>query len=149
MSNGDLFLTAPTVAQQSSAEARTSQALRALQSKQSNSGKIEKAAREFESILLGEWLQQAEKSFGTVPGSDPDKDADPGHDQFQSIGCEYLAGALSKAGGIGLAKMITRHLKAVAEAQPKADGAGDQGNHSNVSGAAPGVFSPVQVKGTR
>jgi len=149
VSNGDLFLTAPTMAQQSSAEARTSQALRALQSKQNNPGRIEKAAREFESILLGEWLQQAEKSFGTVPGSDPDKDADPGHDQFQSIGCEYLAGALSKAGGIGLAKMITKHLNAVAEAQPKAAGAGDQGNHSNVPGAASAVLGHVQAKEIR
>lgn len=149
MSNGDLFLTAPTAAQQSSAEARTSQALRALQSKQSNSGKIEKAARDFESILLGEWLQQAEKSFGTVPGSDPDKDAYPGHDQFQSIGCEYLAGALSKAGGIGLAKMITKHLQAVAGTQPKADPAGDQGNHSNLPGAASTLLNHVQAKEIR
>jgi len=149
VSNGNLFLTAPTMAQQSSAEARTSQALRALQSKQSNSGKIEKAAREFESILLGEWLQQAEKSFGTVPGSDPDKDADPGHDQFQSIGCEYLAGALSKAGGIGLAKMITKHLEAVAGTQPTAVAAGDEGNHGKVPGAASTVLDHVQVKEKR
>ena len=146
MSNGDLFLTAPAVAPQSSAEARTTQALRALQSKQSNAGKIEKAARDFESILLGEWLQQAEKSFGTVPGSDPDKDADPGHDQFQSIGCEYLAGAISKAGGIGLAAMITKHLKAVAGTQPQAAGAGDEGNHSNLPSPGLPLLHRAQLK---
>jgi len=38
--------------------------------------KIEKSAKEFESILLGSWLQQAEKSFGSLPGGD---DEDDGH----------------------------------------------------------------------
>jgi Rod binding domain-containing protein len=125
------FLISPSsaLAPQSTTEARTSQALRTLQSKQGDHTKIEKAAREFESILLGEWLQQAEKSFATVPGSDPDKDADAGHDQFQSIGCEYLATALTKNGGIGLAAMISKHLEAVASQNPQPAEAGDESHH--------------------
>lgn len=75
--------------------------------------KIEKAAQDFESVLLSHWLDQAEKSFATVPGADPeeDEDADPGHDQFQGLGMQALAGALTKSGGIGIAKMIVRQLE--------------------------------------
>ncbi len=35
------------------------------------SEKIDKAARNFESLLVGHWLEQAEKSFASVPGTDP------------------------------------------------------------------------------
>ena len=38
--------------------------------------KIEKSAKDFESILLGSWLQQAERSFASLPGADDDGDAD-------------------------------------------------------------------------
>jgi Rod binding domain-containing protein len=74
--------------------------------------KIDKAAHDFESILVGQWLEKAEKSFATVPGGDPDKDQDSGHDQFQSIACEFMAQGLSKSGGFGIAAMISKHLAA-------------------------------------
>ncbi|HXW90275.1 MAG TPA: rod-binding protein [Terriglobales bacterium] len=95
-------------------EAKSAQAVRGLEAKSANDSfaKIDKAAKEFEGILLGEWLEKAEKSFASVPGADPDQDSDPGHDQFQSIGCQFLAEALSKAGGIGIASMISQHLEA-------------------------------------
>jgi Rod binding domain-containing protein len=145
VSGTDFLITAPAIAQQSQAEAKTTQALRILQSKPANSAKIEKAAHDFESILLGEWLQQAEKSFATVPGSDPNKDADPGHDQFQSIGCEYLAGALSKAGGIGLAAMITKHLKAAVGDASKPAGPDHQSTQGNHAGAATAASAHSQL----
>ena len=145
MSGTDFLITAPAIAQQSQAEAKTTQALRILQSKQSSGAKIEKAAHDFESILLGEWLQQAEKSFATVPGSDPDKDADPGHDQFQSIGCEYLASALSKAGGIGLAAMISKHLKATAATESKPAGPEHQSTQGNLPGPVKAAPDHLQV----
>jgi Rod binding domain-containing protein len=75
---------------------------------------IDKAAHDFESLLVGQWLEKAEKSFATVPGSDPDQDKDAGHDQFQSIACESLAKGLSKNGGFGIAAMISKHLSASA-----------------------------------
>jgi Rod binding domain-containing protein len=78
-----------------------------------SSSKIDKAARDFESILVGEWLEKAEKSFATVPGSDPDQDRDSGHDQFQSIACQTLAQGISKTGGFGIASMISKHLSAI------------------------------------
>src|ERR1700679_2517689 len=64
--------------------------------------KIDKASHDFESILVGQWLEKAEKSFATVPGADPDRNQDTGHDQFQSIACQYLAQGLTKKGGSGL-----------------------------------------------
>jgi len=115
---------------------RSSQAARVLQSPGQDSARIDKAAKDFESILIGEWLEKAEKSFASVPGADADKDNDPGHDQFQSIGCQFLAQGLSKAGGIGIASMISKHLIAV-EAQR--DG-------SEKAVANP---SPEEVKSTR
>jgi Rod binding domain-containing protein len=96
-------------------QAKSTQALRVLEAKSENDSfaKIDKAAKDFESILLGEWFEKAEKSFASVPGTDPDQDSDPGHDQLQSIGCQFLGEALSKAGGIGIASMISRHLEEV------------------------------------
>jgi Rod binding domain-containing protein len=104
-----------TVTTQDLSQAKSAAALRVLQANSANdkSGKIDKAAKDFESILLGEWLEKAEKSFASVPGVDPDQDSDAGHDQYQSIGCQFLAEALSKAGGIGIASMISKHLHAI------------------------------------
>ena len=78
--------------------------------------KIEKAGKDFESILLGNWLQQAENSFAKVPGGDgQDDDEDAGKDQFQGLAMQSLAGSLTASGGIGIAKMITKHLLASSE----------------------------------
>ena len=115
MNTTDFPLGVSNVTTQDLSAAKSAQALRVLEAKAANDrpAKIDKAAKDFESILLGEWLEKAEKSFASVPGSDPDEDNDPGHDQFQSIGCQFLAEALSKAGGIGIASMISKHLHAV------------------------------------
>ncbi len=72
--------------------------------------KIAKAGKDFESILLGSWLQQAEQSFAKVPGGDGEGDDDSSKDQFQGIAMQALAGSLTASGGIGIAKMITKHL---------------------------------------
>jgi Rod binding domain-containing protein len=77
--------------------------------------KITKAGKDFESILLGSWLQQAENSFATVPGGDGENDGDSGKDQFQGIAMQAMAGSLTANGGIGIAKMITSHLHAAAD----------------------------------
>jgi Rod binding domain-containing protein len=90
-------------------------ALQALRNKSGKDtlSKIDKAAHDFESILVGQWLEKAEKSFATVPGTDPDQSRDSAHDQFQSIACEALAKGLSKTGGFGMASMISKHLVAI------------------------------------
>ncbi|MGC2404361.1 MAG: rod-binding protein [Acidobacteriaceae bacterium] len=79
--------------------------------------KIEKSAKEFESILLGTWLQQAEKTFAAVPGGEEDDDADAGKDQFQSIAMQSLAASMTQAGGVGIAKIIAKGLHKAEDAR--------------------------------
>jgi Rod binding domain-containing protein len=80
-----------------------------------NSAKIQKSAREFEAVLLSHWLEQAEQSFASVPGSDQDPDADPGRDQFHAIAMQAIGGALTGGhGGLGIAAMVAKHLEAQA-----------------------------------
>jgi Rod binding domain-containing protein len=93
-----------------------------LQSAQAGStsaedGKIEKGARQFEAMLLSSWLQQAEKSFATVPGGDGDDDEDAsGKDQMMSLGVQSLADSMAASGGIGLGSMIAKAMHAKADA---------------------------------
>ena len=111
----DISIATPVASNPSLNQVEGGQAIRALRGVQSHgasSAKIDKAARDFESILVGEWLNQAEKSFATVPGTDPDEKSDSGHDQFQSLACQSLAQGLSKAGGFGIAAMISKQLLA-------------------------------------
>lgn len=82
-----------------------------------------KAARDFESSLIGSLLESMEKTFATVPG---ETDA-PGQDEYSYLGQQALASAVSAAGGFGIAKMITNHLSSDAGHQPVArhEGNGD------------------------
>lgn len=83
---------------------------------------IEKSAKEFEALLLHQWLQEAENTFACVPGGDEqNQDADPGADQFQGLAMQSLATSLTNAGGIGIAKMIARQLHK-AEGSPTLEG---------------------------
>ena len=79
--------------------------------------KIEKSAKDFESILLGSWLQQAEQSFGSLPGGDDDEDADAGKEQFQGMAMQSLGASMTAAGGIGIAKMISKQLHKAEDAR--------------------------------
>jgi Rod binding domain-containing protein len=101
--------------------------------------KIQKAGTDFESILLGSWLQKAESTFASVPGGDEDEDADSGKDQFQGIAMQALAGSLTASGGIGIAKMITDSLRASSGAQGGGAGGGNTPHQ-------PGTASPVLGK---
>jgi Rod binding domain-containing protein len=84
--------------------------IRKAASPETDNAKIEKSAKDFESILLGSWLQQAEQSFGSLPGGDDEEDSDPGKEQFQGIAMQSLGSAMTAAGGIGIAKMISKQL---------------------------------------
>jgi Rod binding domain-containing protein len=79
--------------------------------------KIERSAKDFESILLGSWLQQAEQSFGSLPGGDDDGDADAGKEQFQGMAMQSLGTSMTAAGGIGIAKMISKQLHKAADVE--------------------------------
>lgn len=76
--------------------------------------KIEKSSKEFEALLLEGWMQQAEHSFATVPGSEEDGD-DQQRDQVMSFGVQALAKTIVQSGGIGIAKMISSSLHATAD----------------------------------
>jgi len=78
--------------------------------KQDDTAKIVKSSREFESLLLGNWLQQAEESFAKVPGID-DEEEDAPANQFQGIAMQALGTAMTASGGIGLARMIGSELE--------------------------------------
>jgi Rod binding domain-containing protein len=97
-------------------EVRSTQASNSLKNADpGNAAKIQKSAREFEAVLLSHWLEQAEQSFASVPGSDQDPDADPGRDQFHAIAMQAVGSALTGGhGGLGIAKMVAKHLEAQA-----------------------------------
>jgi Rod binding domain-containing protein len=125
--NGIDSLASSTEALQAQTGTLLSQAEAGSNSKQD--AKIDKAAQDFESILLTSWLQKAESSFGSVPGGDEDdsedggNDSDPGKGQLQAIAVQALGGALAADGGIGIARMIATHLKAAAHKQAAATSA--------------------------
>jgi Rod binding domain-containing protein len=89
--------------------------IRKVASPETDNAKLEKSAKDFESILLGTWLQQAEQSFGSLPGGDDEEDEDPGKEQFQGIAMQSLGSAMTAAGGIGIAKMIAKQLQKAEE----------------------------------
>lgn len=76
----------------------------------SNDAKIDKGSQQFEAILMGTWLKEAEQSFGSVPGGDDDQDA--GGAQMMSLGVQSLATSLAASGGIGIGKMIANAMHA-------------------------------------
>ena len=88
-----------------------------------DSAKIDKGAKEFEAVLVGSWLQQAEASFATVPGADDDNQ-DVGKDSMMSFGVQTLATSMASSGGIGIGKMIAKAMHAAAD---KAEAAGELG----------------------
>jgi Rod binding domain-containing protein len=79
----------------------------------SDDAKIDKGSQEFEAILMGSWLKQAEESFATVPGAD--EDDDPGKGQMMSLGVQQLATSMAASGGIGIGKMIAKAMHANAD----------------------------------
>ncbi len=82
----------------------------------SDAARIDKGSKQFETMLLSSWLQQAEQSFATAPGADGDDDEDKaGRDQILGLGVQSLAQALEAAGGIGIAKMIAKAMTRQAE----------------------------------
>jgi Rod binding domain-containing protein len=109
-----------------------------------NAAKIQKSAREFEAVLLSHWLEQAEQSFASVPGSDQDPDADPGRDQFHAIAMQAVGSALTGGhGGLGIEKMVAKHLEAQAAHKEAAKEATANPNIKNDLGTPPISIKPL------
>jgi len=76
--------------------------------------KNEKAARDFEAMLLTPVLDALQKTFS---GSSEDKTT--GASDYRQMGSQALAQAIAARGGIGIARLILRHLQ-----PPKVSGGG-------------------------
>ena len=116
--------------QQSVLQARQDQLVQQMQSPDRLSDdKIDKGSKEFEAILVGNWLQQAEQSFATLPGTDDDDDKDVASGQIMSFGVQALSKSLAASGGIGIGKMIAKAMHAAADkanAQASAQSGADE-----------------------
>jgi len=72
-----------------------------------NAASLSSAAKEFESVLLGQWLKDARATFGSVPGSEED---DAGGEQMKEFAMQHVATAITNSGGIGIASIVERAL---------------------------------------
>jgi Rod binding domain-containing protein len=75
--------------------------------------KLRQAAGEFESMLLSSLWKSMKSSFE----GDETEFSDPAHEALDDWGMQAMCGAVGKTGGLGIAKMILKHL------EPKLPGA--------------------------
>jgi Rod binding domain-containing protein len=75
--------------------------------------KIDQSSQQFEAILVGTWLNEAQQSFASVPGGDIDRDA--GGDQMMSLGVQSLSSSMAASGGLGIGKMSAKAMHAAAD----------------------------------
>ena len=78
-----------------------------------NVAKSEKAARDFEAVLLTPVLDSLQKTFAW----DSEDEKTPGASDYRAMGTQALAQAIADRGGIGIAPILKRHL-----ASPKVSG---------------------------
>lgn len=76
--------------------------------------RVARAATEFEAVLLGQWLDGAERSFGTVPGSEEDEDA--GGEQMRGFAMQQLAHTLAAKDTLGIAGLVQGGVEKAAAA---------------------------------
>jgi len=72
-----------------------------------DAARLTSAAKEFESILLGQWLKDAESTFGSVPGSEEE---DQGGEQMKEFAMQHVATEITDRGGIGIAPIVAKAL---------------------------------------
>ena len=102
-------------------ESRADQLLGSVARSKPTDSKLKSSAHQFEAILIGQWMEEAEASFAKLPGDDEDPAADPGQDQFRSMALQFLAEGISSAGGLGVASMILKHLEQRGQSQQQVD----------------------------
>ena len=72
--------------------------------------KLQKAAQDFEGVLINSlWGSMKDGSLG----SDDDL-SDPSSSSLEQLGMQIVSGALAKAGGLGIGKMIVHALESKA-----------------------------------
>jgi Rod binding domain-containing protein len=75
--------------------------------------KLKKAAGDFESILLASMWKSMKQSFGTA-----EAETDPAHGTLDDWGIEIMSGAVGRAGGLGIGRLILKHLEPALKGQP-------------------------------
>jgi len=68
--------------------------------------KLRKAATQFESMLLSNLWKSMKSSFAS-----DDDSTDPAHDTLDQMGIDAMTGAVAKAGGVGIGRLILKHLE--------------------------------------
>ncbi len=81
--------------------------------KLTDDAKIDQSAKQFEAILVGTWLNEAQQSFASVPGGDTDRDS--GGEQMMSLGVQSLSTAMAASGGFGIGKIIAKAMHEAAD----------------------------------
>jgi len=99
-----------SLATQTLLDARSDQLAAGVARSKPADSKLKSYANKFEAILIGKWLEEAEGSFAKMPGDDDDTD-DPGHDQFRSLGLQFMAEGIASSGGLGISAMILKDLQ--------------------------------------
>jgi Rod binding domain-containing protein len=77
--------------------------------------KNEKAARDFEALLIGPVLDALQKTFA----GDANDSKTPGASDYRQMGTQALSQAIAARGGLGIAQLVLRHLQ-----PPKVSGGG-------------------------
>ena len=95
--------------------------------------KLRQAAGEFEGMLLSSLWKSMKSTFAD---SQDDDSADPAHDTLDDMGVQAMSNAVGKAGGLGLGKLILKHLEPMLAAS-EAQNARDSGK-----GSAPRADNP-------
>ena len=80
-----------------------------------DAAKNEKAARDFEALLLTPVLDALQKTFA----GDSEDSKTPGASDYRQMGSQALGQAIAARGGIGIAQLVLRHLQ-----PPKVSGGG-------------------------
>ena len=70
--------------------------------------RIEKAARDFEGLLIGQMLKMARESEGGMTGDGDEQDET--NSTMVELGEQQLAQALAASGGLGIAKIVIAGL---------------------------------------
>jgi len=94
--------------------------------------KLLQAAAQFEGMLLSSLWKSMKSTFAA-----PDDDStDPAHDTLDDMSIETMSNAVGKAGGLGLGKLILKHLEPML-AKSQAQNATDSGKGSAPSADIP------------
>lgn len=93
----DLSLKSPVLANANSASLSISDTL---------SRKIDKSSKDFEAILIGNWIDKAQEAFGVAA----DGSTDPGSGTYRQLGAQAIAQMMANRDALGIGRMVAASL---------------------------------------